>query len=126
MHEELSSTALKTDKAFIVLLEDFDYVKQTWTFAEYDKYFQKFPSFEELSLKLQTIWLIIGGQEVQCSWDYNVRGEPYQPATFHQPYWISIHCAQGSCYPFIYKTKTPRVYPPDTRKISETILIERA
>ncbi len=105
VHAELVCPGLTTDKGFRVLLEDFDYVKQTWVgLPEYHKYFQNHQTpFEEISKKLQTIWLFIDGKEVQCSWDYHVRGIGAQPVSFFRPDRTNINWGQSAYLSFGYK-----------------------
>lgn len=128
IYTEVPARAFKTSKGLRALIEDFDYVKQSWSdFEEYKRYFyNRRTPFEEISKRLQTIWVLVDGKEVQCSWDYHVCGDTSQAVSFFQPWGYDIHWANRSGLPFVYKTKTPSVCPPNTCKISETILIEKS
>jgi hypothetical protein len=127
VHEKIKCSSLSSDKALRILLEDFNYVKQHWPPTDYRKYFQEddYP-FAVITFRLQTVWLMIDGEEVPCSWDYHSLGMGSQPVHFHQPLkqGFTIQWAQNSDHPIRYKTDDSPL-PAGTYKLSETIIIER-
>jgi hypothetical protein len=127
VHEKIKCSSLSSDKALRILLEDFNYVKQHWTPTDYRKYFQEddYP-FALITFRLQTVWLMIDGEEVPCSWDYHPHGMSSQPVHFHQPLkqGFTIQWAQNSDHPVRYKADD-RPLPTGTHELSETIIIER-
>lgn len=132
IYAQTNCTNFSSDKALRVLVEDFDYIRQKWSFEDCKKYFYNPDglSYAEVSSRLQTLWLNIDGKEVPCSWAYETAGFGYGSISFYQPIKqrFSIKCRAGSGLPVKYKkteATATRPRPEDTQQISPMILIER-
>ncbi len=112
-----------SDKGLRVLIEDFDYVKQEWGDEDIKRFFysEKVLPFDEISEKLQTLWLTIEGEEVPFSWEYDLE----YPLRCINPSGYQFQWRGGGEEPKYRKTEKTRTRPRpiDTQPTAGTFLI---